>query len=291
MEIIKYLQSFSDPFINNLFQVITFLGEETLYVLVIVILYWCVNKKTALRLAFIQIFSLVTNGAIKDMVKAPRPIGEEGIFSLRVTTATGYSFPSGHTQGTTTFWSSLMKIYKKTWLYAIGSVSIIAVAISRLYLGVHWPQDVAAGIVFGILSMLVADKIMFLAYKKNNYRYMLLLVVPALVGLLIFPSKDYVKAAATVLGLYIGYVLESTYIFFTVKASLLNHLLKVVVGLVGIGLLKIFVKALLPNNNIEALVDYFLLGLWVTAGAPYIFVKLGISTPTMNIDNELNQSL
>jgi hypothetical protein len=232
---------------------------------------------------------MVTNGAIKDIVKAPRPIGQEGIFSLRVNTATGYSFPSGHTQGTATFWSSLMKIYKKSWIYVFGSFMIFAVALSRLYLGVHWPKDVVAAIVFGVISMLVADKIMDLTYKKSNY--MLILVIPAIAGLFFFPSKDYVKAAATVLGLYIGYMLESKYISFNVEATLVNQIIKVLIGLLGIAVLKLSVKLLLPDNNIEAFLDYSLLGLWITAGAPFTFVSLGLSTTKLHSNTKLDQTI
>jgi membrane-associated phospholipid phosphatase len=277
LEIIKFLQSLSSPLVDNLFQAITFLGEETIYVGAIVILYWCLNKRTALRFAFIQIFSMVINGAIKDTIRAPRPIGTEGIFSLRVETATGYSFPSGHTQGTATFWSALMKVYKKPWLYILGPIVILAVALSRLYLGVHWPKDVAAGIILGVISMLLADKIIDFTYKKNDHRYMLILVVPALLGLAVFPSEDYVKATATVSGLYIGYTLESKYISFITNATLLKQVLKVIIGILGIALLKLLIKLLFPDNNIEAFLDYFLLGLWIIAGAPFIFVRLGLS--------------
>ncbi|WP_163215760.1 phosphatase PAP2 family protein [Clostridium thermarum] len=277
MEIIKFLQSFSHPFMDYLFQAITMLGEETIYVGAIVILYWCFNKRTAVRFAFIQIFSMVINGAIKDTVRAPRPIGTEGIFSLRVETATGYSFPSGHTQGTATFWVTLMKVCKKSWLYILGPIVIFLVALSRLYLGVHWPKDVAAGIILGIICVFIADKIMDLTYKKDNHRYMLILVVPALLGLILFPSKDYVKAVATVTGLYIGYVLENKYIAFKTKSPISKQALKIIVGFLGLAVLKLSVKYLLPDNNFEAFTDYFLLGVWIIAGAPYLFVKLGLS--------------
>ncbi|WP_163192908.1 phosphatase PAP2 family protein [Clostridium thermarum] len=277
MEIIKFLQSFSNPFVDYLFQAITILGEETIYVGAIVILYWCFNKRTAVRFAFIEIFSMVINGAIKDTVRAPRPIGTEGIFSLRVETATGYSFPSGHTQGTATFWITLMKVCKKSWLYILGPIVIFLVGLSRLYLGVHWPKDVIAGIILGVICVFIADKIIDLTCKNNDHRYMLILLVPALLGLIFFPSKDYVKAVATVTGLYIGYVLENGYIAFNPKAPVTMQMVKVIVGFLGLALLKLSVKLLLPDNNFKAFTDYFLLGFWIIAGAPYIFVRFGLS--------------
>ena len=74
------------------------------------IMYWCVNKKYGQKLLFALIPNIVINTGIKEFVKAPRPIGTAGLESLRVSTATGYSFPSGHTQTATTFWTSL-KLY------------------------------------------------------------------------------------------------------------------------------------------------------------------------------------
>lgn len=291
MEIIKFFQSFSTEFLDNIFQFITILGEGVIYVLVIAVLYWCVNKRMGLRLAFIQIFSIATNGFIKNIFKAPRPIGQEGIFSLRTETATGYSFPSGHTQATTAFWSALMKLYRKLWLYIIGSILILAIAISRLYLGVHWPKDVIGGIIFGILSVFLADIIIRQAYKKGTHKYLLILVLPALLGLIFFHDEDYVKSVAMSTGFYIGYILEIKYIDFDTKATLTQQLIKLLLGLLGTLILKLSFKLLLPDNTIVDFVDYTTLALWLIAGAPFIFVKLGLSTSSVEIKNNFTKSI
>ena len=107
----------------------------------------------------------MVNGAIKDIFKAKRPIGEPGIRSLKVETATGYSFPSGHTQGTASFWRAIAIYLKKNYMYGISALIIILVAISRLYLGVHYPKDVLFGAIFGILTSFITYK---LFNKVNN---------------------------------------------------------------------------------------------------------------------------
>lgn len=291
MEIIKFLQGFSTDFLDSTFQFITILGEGVLYVLVIAALYWCVNKNIGFRLAFIQIFSMFTNGVIKNIFKAPRPIGQEGIFSLRTETATGHSFPSGHTQGSATFWTALMKIYKKLWLYIVGSIIVLAVAISRLYLGVHWPKDVVGGIIFGVLSVFIADIIIGQALKKQDHRYLLILVLPAFLGLIFFQDEDYTKVVAMSAGLYAGHLLEDKFINFDTKSPFLQQVIKTLIGLLGALILKLSFKLLLPDNNIVAFIDYSLLALWIMAGAPFVFVKLGLSSSTIKAKNNFTKSI
>ena len=112
---------------------------------------------------------MINNKGIKEFVKAPRPIGTEGLKSLRVSTATGYSFPSGHTQTATTFWTSLMIIFRKKWVNILGIVMILGVGLSRLYVGVHYPTDVIAGVIMGILLSYMAECLVnFLSEKLKK---------------------------------------------------------------------------------------------------------------------------
>ena len=104
LNIIRAIQSIANPFLDGLFQFITMFGEEAILIPLIAVIYWSFNKKMAEYIAYASLTSVLVNGAIKDIFKAKRPIGEPGIRSLRVETATGYSFPSGHTQGTASFW-------------------------------------------------------------------------------------------------------------------------------------------------------------------------------------------
>lgn len=278
MEILKFFQNNATPFLDNFFQFMSFLGEAPLYLLILITIYWCLDKKTGIRLAFIQLSSAVINNAVKDFVKAPRPIGQEGIISKRVETATGYSFPSGHTQGTATFWTAFMKVYKKTWIYVSGTILIISVAVSRLYLGVHWPIDVVAAIFFGIVSMFAASILVDIAYNTGKSSYFLILVIPALMGLLFFHSEDYFKSVALATSFYIGYIIERKFINFDTKSDPGKQSMKIIIGLLGIAVIMIPLKEILPHNNLGIFIRYSFIGLWIVAAAPYIFLKLGLST-------------
>ena len=98
INILKYIQSLRTDVLNNIFELITMFGEEMIVVLLIAILYFAVDKKYAQKFLFVMLASLCFNGIIKNIVRRPRPFTVDGITCIRKETATGYSFPSGHTQ-------------------------------------------------------------------------------------------------------------------------------------------------------------------------------------------------
>lgn len=149
LNILKWLEGLRTSFLNTLFEGITMLGEETLIILLVVALWFAVDKKLAQQLFFVTATSLSVNGIVKNFAKVPRPF-TKGISCVRLDTATGYAFPSGHTQGFAT-WSSFFAVkYKKTWFCILVGVLIASVAFSRLYLGAHYPSDVLVGVAFGV---------------------------------------------------------------------------------------------------------------------------------------------
>jgi len=98
----------------------------------------CIDKDWAFRLGFAYLFSGLANTGIKEICRVPRPFELLDIDPMRVETAGGYSFPSGHTQQASSLLIVLMEAIKKKWFYILASLLIILVALSRIYLGVHW---------------------------------------------------------------------------------------------------------------------------------------------------------
>jgi hypothetical protein len=249
------------------------LGEEYFFVIVITLIYWCIDKKLGYRIGFACLPGSAVNGCIKNILMVPRPIGEPGIRSLRIETATGYSFPSGHTQSTATFWAAVMTNLRKGWTYTIGTIVIIAVGISRLYLGVHRPVDVLAGIILGFVWVFISNWMVNLSERTGNCSIFLLFIIPMLVGLYYLRFPDYYKASGMVLGFYAGYVIESKYINFDVETDGFKQVLKYILGIAVVILIKIFVKKLLPEGIGWDFLRYMLMALWVTVGAPIMFKK------------------
>ncbi|MGL5692847.1 MAG: phosphatase PAP2 family protein, partial [Peptostreptococcaceae bacterium] len=133
MDILMFFQSIRSSLLNVIFLIFTISTEVPVIVIISALMYWCINKKQGQRLLFSIVGNFIINTGVKETVKANRPIGIPGLESMRTSTATGYSFPSGHTQTATSFWTSLMILLKNNWVYAVGTIMILAVGISRLY--------------------------------------------------------------------------------------------------------------------------------------------------------------
>ena len=274
MEIIKFIQQFSNPFLDYIFIFITMIGEETFLILVMTLIYWCINKELALKVGFAYLMNGAVNSTLKDIFKAPRPIGQPGIKSFRVETAGGYSFPSGHTQSTASFWTSIMTYVKGKWTYILGSMVIVLVALSRIYLGVHYPRDVIAGALIGITMVFVSNAIFDFCIRTQRKYLLLLFILPALVGMFVFQNSNFPKVSGAVCGFILGCVAELRYIDFKPSNSMNNQFLKFFIGIGGLWLIKSGLKEIFPQISPMDFIRYFFIGLWVTALAPMIFKYL-----------------
>jgi len=273
IEIIKVIQSIKSPFLDVFFQMVTMTGEEYFYIIAAAIIFWCVNKKFGYKLGFALLTSTIVNTVLKDIVNAARPIGVPGIRSLRLQTATGQSFPSGHTQGATTFWVSWIVQLKSKWIYIVGITAILLVGFSRLYLGVHYPIDIVGGMVVGTIWVFISNYIFEYADSREKKWILMLIVVPMLFGMIFIKEKTYYTISGTVLGFYIGYILESNYVQYDVRNTKVAQLMKLVFGLTILITLRSTLKVILPVSMVADFFRYFVIGLWITAGAPSIFKK------------------
>lgn len=191
LQFLKWLESIRTGFFTTLFEGITILGEETLVILFVVALWFAVDSRLAQKVFFVTICSTGLNGIVKNIAKVPRPF-DKGVLPVRKETATGFSFPSGHTQSFST-WSTLFAIqYKKKWLTALVAVFIPLVAFSRLYLGVHYPTDVIVGAALGVGMAFLGDYL-FERVKdvKKLYLAVFLIFAPFIVYFLIVAHERF----------------------------------------------------------------------------------------------------
>lgn len=271
MEIILFLQSFRNPFLDYLFQGITMLGEQSFFIILACWFTWCYDKEAGWRAGFIFLTGSILNGVLKEIFRIERPIGKENIISQRTHTAGGYSFPSGHTQNASLFWVALMKIYRNKILCISGTVIIILVGVSRLYLGVHWPSDVLGGALIGAAWVFAAD------YAWNRFRISENIksagVVLSLMIILsiICPEKYIIRATGAAAGFLCGIYLEKRYLNHALSGGILSSVLRMISGLAVIALLLTGSKALLPAGAASNSITFALVGFWITFGAPALF--------------------
>ena len=155
MEILNLLAEYRTPFFDTLFQLITYLGQETLAVAVICWLYWCQNKKLAYTIGFTYFVSGLAVQGLKITFRIPRPwILDPGFQAVpsAVPATTGYSFPSGHTQSGTALFGSLALASEKNWKKFLCVLSFLLIGFSRMYLGCHTLKDVLTAMVISLAS-------------------------------------------------------------------------------------------------------------------------------------------
>ncbi|MBU2511174.1 phosphatase PAP2 family protein [bacterium] len=303
-DIILWFQSWRTDAISALFQPFNLAGEETFFLVLLTIIYWTINKKTGRRLTIIFLFSAWLNAFCKEWWKRPRPFQvSEKVKSAYL--VSGYGLPSGHTQSATTIASVLMTETRKRWAIILLILYMFLMGISRMVHGVHFPQDVLIGWILGILVVVVLLKLetkfgRFLAdITLNQVIVITLLTAAILLGLTFWtvPNANGIESmitpTAVLIGVIPGVFIESKRVRFSIQGSLKQKCLRYLVGIITALLIKEGLKPVLGIINdhslfMEAFVRftrYFALGLWISAGAPWLFIKSGLA---LSEDNQVD---
>lgn len=275
LEILRGIQSIANPFFDFIFQLFTVFGEELIIIPFLTIIYWGYDKKLGEYVGFSVFTSLLLNNSMKDIFKFKRPIGEEGIRSLRVNTATGYSFPSGHSQGAAAFYGSVALYLRKKFIYIISFAVMFLVGFSRLYLGVHYPKDVLVGLVIGFFIACISLKL-FNSVKNRNILYIIVFLI--FIPFVFFEgSRDLIKSFGSYAGFILGIFIEKKYINFSNKTNIMSRIIRILIGLIIVFALKIGLKMIFPDKSFFDFLRYFIMVLFGIGIYPIAFKKIDFS--------------
>ena len=157
-----FLQRLSGPWFYRLAVLFSAFGELILPAFILFIIYWNLSKKKAFAALGALIGALLPANLLKAALRCPRPFqAHPALISPRLlSSATGYSFPSGHATTASSVYPSLALSFRKTWLKVLALALVIGISLSRLYLGVHWPVDVMAGTLLGLASAVALTGLM-----------------------------------------------------------------------------------------------------------------------------------
>ncbi len=273
------VQTLSNPSaIYLFFRWVTEFGSETFFIIIIPPIYWCVNKKLGFRLLVITTLAAYVTSVLKNLTRVPRP-GEH----LTESTHRTYAFPSGHTHGVTTFWLYLMIKTKRFIVGIIGIVLILFVSISRVYLNLHYPGDVIAGIALGVATVLIffafEDRITTIVKGWNFQERLFFSTVPPLLlvfhaALFFHLSPQGVKLAAALFGILLGAVLEGQYLKFSVKSTIRIKIYRIILGLFIAYIAHYGFGMVLPFNVATCFFTAFFGGFTVVFLAPWLFIKI-----------------
>lgn len=269
MEFLRLLEGIRQPFLDSLFYAVTNFGGEIAFMVIAIVVFWCVSKKTGYYILMAGFFGTLLSQFLKLFFRIPRPWVVAQTEGYNYTTAFenklgveeahkyldagGYSFPSGHTQNAVGTFGGLAVGVKKTWVKIVCILLALVVPFSRMYLGVHTPLDVGVAAACAVVILLVFYPLVMKSDEHPKRMYWLfgiLLVCSAAyicyVNFSLSPAefpdaealgnynegvKNGWSLTGALLGLLVSYIYDIKKLHFEEKAPFWGQVCKVVLGL------------------------------------------------------------
>lgn len=288
MELLYWLESIRNPVLDGFFSAITYLGSEIVFMILALAIYWCISKSQGLYLLSVGCLGTTLNQFLKITCRIPRPWVRDPDFTIVESAradATGYSFPSGHTQNAVGTFGCLAVDARRPWLRVVLIVLAVLTAFSRMYLGVHTPWDVGAAAVMAVV-LIFALRPLFRDADVHPRRMLAILGILGLLNVAFlayalcwsFPAdadpvqlahgaENAAKLTGALIGMALGYWLDWKKVRFTTAAPLLGQILKLSLGMVLLLAIKSGLKLLLGGSLWAGalrygLMTFFAAGLW-----------------------------
>jgi len=282
MQFLYFLENLRNPVFDFFFSTVTHLGEETFFLVFAILFFWCVNKREGYYILMTGLVGTVINQGLKLACRIERPWVKDPSFKpveSAIEEATGYSFPSGHTQNVAGTFGSIAMFAKRNWLRIVSVVIIVLVSFSRMYLGVHTPWDVGVSLCIAAVLVILLHPIFKTEESFRKYMPYLVGVSAALsLALLIYvhavdpvgidtANLESARSNASslfgcLLGLLLVYPLDRYVIKFGTQGRWYAQILKLAGGLLIVLAVKSGLKsplgAIIPNVYVARSVRYFL---------------------------------
>jgi membrane-associated phospholipid phosphatase len=277
-DIVIFIQQLRSDFFDFFFTAASFALDMPMLILVFVILYWCVDKKYGVVFVVSFFVGSILNGLVKIIVRSPRPYDPRIEILYGDSTNNTYAFPSGHSQYASSFATGVsLKVYRsamrfKWTLYAASVLIALLGGFSRLYLGVHFLEDVIAGLAMGVGLMLLL--IWAISKIKNDLWYIAFLV-PLYIIMIFQPDHQLYGFIGALTGVVVGSLIETRFIKMQHAKSKRVNILRVACGYpptLGLFAIRYFLF-----GGTHVVIDYFMMlavGAYSLLLAPFLFTRL-----------------
>jgi len=293
VEILQAIQSIQSPLLDRLLGLITNLHHEAVYILILPLIYWLYDKRFGRYMFSVFVIGFWSNDLLKEVFRTPRPDPAQ-VRVILAETGGGYAFPSGHAQTPLVFWGAIADHVRRRWFSWTAGILVFLIGFSRLYIGVHWPLDVIGGWAIGlvVLWLMVRSRRFWTGEGQSlGLQALLAFLLPgAALGLLaLLGPVDEIAwmVMGTWSGLLLGSALEEQWVRFDPRAGTpLQHLLKIIVGIVLVLAAKEGLKLVLPDSGVGDMVRYGLVAFTATLVAPWLFARFIARPPAVQLEQK-----
>ena len=304
----------------------SFLGTEDFYILALPVIYWSLDSALGLRVGVMMLLSSGMNTIFKFMFHSPRPYWVNTEVKAYAAEAS-FGIPSGHAQNAISVWGMVGTYFRKRWVWALTTIVILGISLSRTYLAVHYPVDTVLGLFFGFLLLVAVNRawnpVAGWAKKQTLAKQIGVAFLGSLAMLFLgvfvawmfrdwtlpvaweqaakragdealhpYAIAGLITSSATLFGLFAGVAFVEEKGGFSAAGTPKERFLRYLLGLVGLLIFYIGLKVIFPSGEnflayVFRFLRYSLVGFWVSGGAPFIFVK----TKLANSPNEQSRPL
>lgn len=281
MQFLYFLEKIRIPGLNEFMLGITYFGDEIAFLVAALILFWCIDKRKGYYIMAVGFVGTLLNQFMKLWFRVPRPWVQDPNFTILEQAreaASGYSFPSGHSQSAVGTFGGIAYTTKNKTVRIISLIIAVLVPFSRMYIGVHTPLDVLVAAAMAVVLIIVMQPLIF--GKDGKYIPMTLGIMTVLavaylcfVELYPFPAdidphnmasgkENAYTLLGSLLGMLVVYLADEKWLHFPVKAIWWAQLLKVGLGFGAVMIVKSGMKGILNSLFGESLgrgVRYFLI--------------------------------
>lgn len=300
MAFLHWLENIRIPVLNEIMLGITYLGDEIAFLVIALILFWCVDKRKGYYILSVGFIGTIANQFMKLWFRIPRPWVLDSTLQpmeQALEGAGGFSFPSGHTQSSVGTFGGIAYTTKNKLIRIVCIVLAVLVPFSRMYVGVHTPMDVGVAAVMAVLLIFLVHPFVF---KKDGKLFPVLMAIMTamaiaylcFVELYPFPADidperllSGKNNAYTMLGCLVGllivYIVDEKWLRFPVKGVWWVQIIKIVVGLLLVLAIKSGLKTPLNalfGEFVGRAVRYFLMVIMAGIIWPLsfkLFTKIG----------------